>query len=366
MKILIIHQGYEMYGSDRMLLNCLESIRSVFPTSDIEIALPKEGLLSKEIEKRSIVNKLTFKRIGVIRKSDVKKLDFKIFYHITFGLIKRYKELKKVDLVYVNSIVILDFLILSCFVKNRMIIHIHEIPDGLFGAIFKLLIRSSKAHLVAVSSEVKRYFNVAKINVIPNGIDGYYFSEKHISDRINLLIIGRLNHQKGQLFFLKAFAKLDSQSRAKFKIKIVGDVFENQVHFKNEILEFIERNSLKQTVQLFSFSEEPDIYFQWAHIVVLPSTKPESFGLVAVEGMSAGCAVLGAYLGGLKDIVDDSNGWFFKPNDEQDLIAKLELISRSQDNIIQFGRNGRLKFEQNYSKKSFFHSHGQLIMNILK
>ncbi len=362
MKILVVHQGYEMYGSDRMLLNSLESLRVVYNNATIELALPKSGLLSTEVAKLSLVDLISFVPFGVIRKADLKRFNFKIFYHITLGLYNRYRKIRKYDLVYVNSIVILDLLILSCFVKNRMIIHIHEIPDGVVGSVFKFLLRKSKSQLIAVSSEVKNYFSLEKIDVIPNGVTGFEFNEKVVGDSINLLIIGRINHQKGQMFFLNSFVKLNKETRSRYNVRIVGDVFEDQVHFKNEILNIINAHCLEAYVHIFPFSDRPSEHFEWAHIVALPSTKPESFGLVAAEGMSAGCAILGANLGGLKDIIDDQvNGWFYEPNNENDLVAKLQFIGTNDVNIGEIGANGRRKFEMFFSKDAYIERLGNYL-----
>jgi hypothetical protein len=67
-KILLIHQGAELYGSDRSLLNVIDAFRNDF---EIEVWLPYEGELCKRIAKKNINYKI--KNLSILRLVDVKK-----------------------------------------------------------------------------------------------------------------------------------------------------------------------------------------------------------------------------------------------------------------------------------------------------
>ncbi|MGV8830197.1 MAG: glycosyltransferase family 4 protein [Breznakibacter sp.] len=352
MKILIIHQGYELYGSDRMLIHSIEAFRNKYKNSEICLHLPKQGALSSHIRQMNIVDELKICNLGVLRKADFKRLNFSFLYNITFGLIKTIREVKKYDMVYINSIVIIDYLLLSIFFKGKFILHIHEIPTGLAKYFFSFLINNSKAKVIAISSEVKKLFNRDDVILIPNGVVGYSNSKntKNESERIRLLIIGRINNWKGQDFFIRSFSLLSERERKCFEIRIVGDVFENQIQYKNTLLQLIEVKRLKDIIKLFPFVENPFSHYQWADVVVVPSLKPEPFGLVAIEGMSAGCAILAADHGGLKDIViDGQTGWLFVPNSEDDLLAKLLLILSDKKSIKICGAQAFERFNNYYN-----------------
>jgi glycosyltransferase involved in cell wall biosynthesis len=60
-------------------------------------------------------------------------------------------------------------------------------------------------------------------------------------------------------------------------------------------------------------------------VLVVPSSF-ESYGSVAVEGMKAGCIVLAAKVGGLKEIINE-DFLLFSPNDPAELAEKLRIIA---------------------------------------
>jgi glycosyltransferase involved in cell wall biosynthesis len=354
-KILIVHQGYELYGSDRMLLLSLSAIRNFYPDAFIEVRIPQKGDLSEEIERLQIVDLLKIKKTGVIRKSDIRRGNFSILYYITYGLWKTYKELKEYDIVYINSIVIIDFLILSLFVKNKFILHIHEIPVGFSKMIFKAFVLLSNAKVVAISHEVKKYFKRLDSIVIHNGVIGYSsMIKKGNASSIKMLIIGRINSWKGQDFFLEAFGQLPTEIRSCFDIRIVGDVFEDQVYYKTKLENIVNKYNISDLIHFYPFVDNPGFHYHWADIVVVPSKRPEPFGLVAIEGMSAGCPILAANHGGLKEIVEDNfTGWLFEPNDNDDLINHLIYLVHNRDKIHSYGEQARIMFQELYSSEAF-------------
>ena len=47
MRIACVHQGYELYGSDRCFAESVAAIRAAFPEADIEVVLPRRGPIGK-------------------------------------------------------------------------------------------------------------------------------------------------------------------------------------------------------------------------------------------------------------------------------------------------------------------------------
>ena len=43
MRIICVHQGFELYGSDRSFIESVTSFRDAWPQADIEVVLPCEG-----------------------------------------------------------------------------------------------------------------------------------------------------------------------------------------------------------------------------------------------------------------------------------------------------------------------------------
>ena len=43
MRIACVHQGYELYGSDRCFVESVAAFREAFPEAEIEVVLPRPG-----------------------------------------------------------------------------------------------------------------------------------------------------------------------------------------------------------------------------------------------------------------------------------------------------------------------------------
>lgn len=82
MKILMVHPSSELYGSDRMFLLSIKACMTQFAESHIEVLLPHPGPLVSEIHKISQDIKVQFHRMGILRKSDFKILNFKALFEI--------------------------------------------------------------------------------------------------------------------------------------------------------------------------------------------------------------------------------------------------------------------------------------------
>jgi glycosyltransferase involved in cell wall biosynthesis len=85
----------------------------------------------------------------------------------------------------------------------------------------------------------------------------------------------------------------------------------------------------------------------WADCVVVPS-RWEGFGLVALEAMRAGRAVIASRVGGLPEVVEERcTGWLIPPNDPAALRSALLTISDAD--LIAAGSAGRRRFLRHFT-----------------
>jgi glycosyltransferase involved in cell wall biosynthesis len=80
--------------------------------------------------------------------------------------------------------------------------------------------------------------------------------------------------------------------------------------------------------------------------VVTPSILPESFGLVAVEAMSAGLPVIASRIGALPEVVGDHTGILVEPGDTASLLVAMEKLRASPSQRAEMGRQGRERFKR--------------------
>jgi len=357
-RILCVTSGYELYGSDRSFINsvlALKNNRNVY----LKVIISKQGPLSEYLKNK--VDELIIDKLSVIRRSEFKKLKFKSIFLLPINYFKARREYENFDILYINTITILEYILPQYNIKNyRKYIHVREIPTGLEKIFFELLLRVSRAKFIfnsfATMNNFSKYFiNKKNSIVIYNGIEGYSTIRpiKDFNGKTNILIIGRISPRKGLHLFIKALL-FNRDILNNISVRIVGGVFKNDVHYKMELEDYIRKENLGDIISIMPFSNNPIDHYEWSHIVIIPSTKPESFGLVAVEAMSAGRAVIAANHGGLTEIVDDmKTGILFNPCDATALFQAIEYLINNRNEIVKYGEAGKRKFKQYFTLNGY-------------
>lgn len=317
-EILCLHQSSELYGSDRSFLTVIESISA---KKKIYCILPFLGELSPLI--KSMGAEIEYYPYGILRKQ---KLKNPVSYSMELIKATLYyaKKYKAFNTIYINTTVMLSALVAAGFYrlsKKSFFCHIREIPDKKLIVIFRLLLRFSGAKLIFNSEATKAAFNLPG-TVIYNGVAPLYSVPSLRTERNckNLLLIGRINTWKGQDFFIDVIGKLVNNARDDFQIRIVGSPFEGYEYLEKDLIEKVKSYGISDNVEFFPFCSDPTEHFQWASYVVVPSTKPEPFGRVAIEAYSVGKPVIAAGHGGLVEIVNhEKDGFLFIPANQSSL-----------------------------------------------
>ncbi len=362
--ILCVHPGYELYGSGRSFLSSLQAIKKNIPGARVTALIPQPGPLVKYLE--PIVDALLIVNIGVLRKGELKQNPLKVIWKIIKGVWNVKKISADYDIIYVNTIVIADYIIASRIIKSKSIIHVREITQGIQKIIFSLMLKISGSFIIFNSKKTRdsfRFLNYRKCGVVLNGVRGCNNVEelKLPKPQINLLVIGRFNSWKGQDFFIDALNILDEFEKKRIRVRIVGDVFEDRYEFKEVIYRKRKQHSLTEIIEILPFTEKPIQHYMWSDIVVVPSTKPESFGRVAIEAMSAGRCVVAAAHGGILEIVKDKKtGLLFEPGNKHSLAEAIRWLLNNQDSIGKFGREAKIRFQDHFSEERYISEFGTL------
>lgn len=163
-----------------------------------------------------------------------------------------------------------------------------------------------------MKAEVNRYFNCPadKVDVIYNGVDASKFrfdwtEEERTAWRGKLanpdekivMYVGRFVREKGIHVLLNA-ASVVLANEPKTKFVIVGGGNREQLE------KFVNWYGLKDKVLFTGFMANRSLHqlYRCADVAVFPSLY-EPFGIVALEGMAAGAAVVASDAGGLKEVV---------------------------------------------------------------
>jgi glycosyltransferase involved in cell wall biosynthesis len=105
---------------------------------------------------------------------------------------------------------------------------------------------------------------------------------------------------------------------------------------------------------MLPFTPDPSPHYSWADVVVVPSTQPEPFGLVAIEAMAAARSVIAANHGGLSEIVIDGvTGSLVLPGSTESLAAAIVRSLENPARVIAEGNAGRLRFAAEFEEANY-------------
>lgn len=360
--ILCVHQGYELYGSDRSFALSVAILHELYPDAKIDVVIPKDGPI-RQLLVPVCGNLIVDEGLGILRKKDLYKNPFGLMYKIMRGMMSAVIASKKYNLVYVNTIVVFDYILAARFMKCPVVLHVREIPTGFQRTVFSKALSFSKMDLIFNSSNTLHAFDLPgsqNKTVILNGVKGFTQipAKNSKSATVNILLIGRLTPWKGQMFFLEALNHLLKHKAYDIKVRIVGDVFENQFAYKHDLRRYAKDCDLGKIVTFKSFTDSPEDEYEWSDIVIVPSVKPEPFGRVAIEAMSASRCVIAANHGGLMEIVEkNKNGVLFEANNSDSLVNALQGLLNTPEMINKYAEQGlqifKLKFSEEIYKRKF-------------
>jgi glycosyltransferase involved in cell wall biosynthesis len=150
-----------------------------------------------------------------------------------------------------------------------------------------------------------------------------------------LLCVGRLVPIKGHDVLLRAFAQArDAVPGLELELAGSGEL-------EGELRRRVNELRLGDAVKFLGLVSSTEPHFEAAAIVVVPSLG-EGFGMVALEAMERGRAVIASDVGGLPEIVvDGETGLIVPRGDHQQLAAALAELASDLPRAAAMGRAGR-------------------------
>lgn len=215
----------------------------------------------------------------------------------------------------------------------------------------------------ASRSYIHQYFPY-DYNIIPNGVNLAKFSTPRprlpqlTPGFFNLLFIGHAQfRRKGLRYMLEAYHLL-KEDYPQLRLIIAGTHWAGRSKPK-----ILDERSERDVLYLGTVSEEDLIsLYQSADIFCAPSTGNESFGMVLIEAMAAGAAIVASSIKGYADVVKHGvEGHLVEPKDSlalahgiktliDDPYYRERLVTHAREGVVRYGweRLGRLTL--NYYK----------------
>jgi glycosyltransferase involved in cell wall biosynthesis len=162
------------------------------------------------------------------------------------------------------------------------------------------------------------------------------------ADALVIGLVGQVQPIKGHAEFVTAALDVARQlPRAHFLL--VGDPPPDAgaERFAAEIRHRVQHSSCADRFHFVGFRSDIQPLMGAIDILVVPSWN-EPFGRVAVEGMAAGCAVVGTQAGGLPEIIaDEVDGLLVPPRDPSALAAAVLRLCQQPELRLRLGERGR-------------------------
>ena len=247
----------------------------------------------------------------------------------------------------------------ACLVANRKIPvlctshggDLYGLRGVLFSWLKKYVISQSSAFTVV--SQAMRYkilsFGIQNrpIHVIPMGVDlkkrFVPYSESKKNTFAQLLFVGRLVPKKGIEYLIAALPDIIKKYPGAI-LTIIGEGQERPLLEKQ-----IEKLGIRKNVIFLGAIRNDKVFefYQAADIVLFPSIiaddgDREGFGLVLVEALGCGCAVVVTDLPAMKDIIIDGHTGIVVPQkNSRKMAEKVVKILNNPELGRSLGKNGR-------------------------
>lgn len=355
-RITCVHQGYELYGSDRSFCESVRVIRAAYPDARIDVVLPRDGPIVAELG--DAPTRIVFEPLWILRRRALPRLATLGLLRLPFAVFRALRRIRGSDLTYVNTTVVADYLVAARLCPGRTLLHVHEIPQGATRTGLRGLIRWSGAAVVFNSNATRRAYGLPEgvsSRVVYNGIAGPERPNRASYDGtrpLRLLMLGRISRIKGQDVLVEAIRRLPREVRARLDVRIVGSAYEDEAR-ERALADQIASAGLGPQVSLSPFTDDPGPYFRWADVVTVPSQLPESLGRVAIEALSYGIPALVSNIGGLTEIVEDGrSGWIVPPGRADSLSEALEAIVTGPQAWRTYPEAARARYESVFAQSA--------------
>jgi glycosyltransferase involved in cell wall biosynthesis len=159
---------------------------------------------------------------------------------------------------------------------------------------------------------------------------------KNIFNDIVFGFIGTLVKHKGIEVLLDVFTK---STKNNWKLVIAGNGEKKYVEYlkqkyKNDNIKYLGR-------------VHPDEFYPYVDCVIIPSLWEEALGMTVIESFIYGKPVIGSKIGGIPEMINESNGYIFSYNDKLDLYNKMIDFEKN----IQYWKKNSFKIQNDAIQK---------------
>ncbi len=164
-------------------------------------------------------------------------------------------------------------------------------------------------------------------------------------------LIGRVKRYKGQHLLVEAVERLLAEDEDVAAV-IVGHAMEEG--YLRDLKQRVKQQKLEQRIIFRDFTDNVQQLMQACDTVVL-TTVEETFGLVLVEAMRAGVAVVGSNRGGVPEIIDHgTTGLLFESGSSESLYQQLRRYYDEPSLRVSLAQAGKCFADEQFDEQHHF------------
>lgn len=351
-RLVFIHSSDELYGADRILLAVVEALSSE-ERARTEVWLPTDlphpaHPLCRELQGCDVV--VRHLDLPVLRRAyrTPRSLPALALRMLRLG---RCLRRARPGLVYCATSAVIPVAPLARLLGVRRVIgHVQEIWSRSDALILGPLARACDT-LVAISTPAGNSISPrlgTKVTVVPNstGEPGAYRPLVGREGPLTYLVASRWNAWKGHQTLMSAWELAGCPGRL---VVLGGPPASGESAAVAKLAAGVSNPS---SVKLVGEVTEIAPHLTAADVIIVPSDRPEPFGLVAAEAFACGRPVIASAGGGLLDIVTDGyDGWLFPLRDAQALAGILTRLDRPL--VAATGERARQTYKERFTTERY-------------
>ncbi len=361
-KILFVSHESDIGGATISLINMIQGLRN-YNNIDVWVLIPykkwNKGRAFKLLESNGINYKEIWYRRNYKSISEKYSLKYYILDFLNMFSVKRIQKFikqVKFDIICSNSTGVDVGARAAQIAKVPHIYYVREFMKADHNSEYrnkkrmKSLLETSD-YVIFISKAIEGYYttNYNLQNTI-QFFDGFtlqdYYIKKHdilIEEEISFIQSGSFTDGKGTLNTIKMLYQLNQRGIKNWKMEFVGAGAKEYIQ---KMKNLISKYHLESQVVIGEFCMDMKTKLSQKDILIMNS-RAEGFGRVTVEGMLAGCLVIGRYSSGTSEIImNQINGIAFEREDE--FINTIYRITVDREKYKRLARDG-----QKYAMKTF-------------
>lgn len=331
--ILIVHASAELYGSDRACVTVARA--AVSDGLDTTVLIPVEGPLRTVLE--SVGARVHVLDTLVLRMAELRGMRVAstvLTWPRAIVELRRFASRHRFALVHSNCAPTLGGALLARWWNVPHVWHVHELvrDKPVMRLVFEQFLRAADV-VLASSVSIREQFKSPSIR--SRCVVAYTGGEVPRTIRpsvplarayINLICVGRLSERKGQHLLIQAVSVL-RQNGYDIRLTLVGEVFGSEYRHRDQLERLSSRLQLDDVVSFLGERTDAVKMIASADILVMPSIRPEAFGIVVIEGMALGRPVIASDTGGPGEIITNGyDGVLVAPNEVGELVDAIQML----------------------------------------